>query len=183
VYVHAQEGALSSSDRQRTSVRRYSPTLSLLRTYPGAPTSPIYVTSSPRQGPYLSGTTVGADGRVLVSSGFVFGNGNPASFYQWLQPSDGSWQPTQLTFAHTLYEGAAVDRAGHLYLSDAVNDSLVKLSPRNLTTIYAQLGGTGTGNGNFSGPVGVAVDDDCSVYVSDAGNSRVQKLSYATGCG
>jgi DNA-binding beta-propeller fold protein YncE len=34
-----------------------------------------------------------------------------------------------------------------------------------------------TGSGNFSHPQFIAVDDDGSIYVTDLGNKRVQKLS------
>jgi len=38
-------------------------------------------------------------------------------------------------------------------------------------------GGSGSGPGEFSGPIGVAVDDSGYVYVSDSGNDRIQKFT------
>ena len=45
-----------------------------------------------------------------------------------------------------------------------------------------QIGSPGTDPGDFNRLTGVAVDDDCNVYVSDKENGRVQKFSYETGC-
>ena len=39
------------------------------------------------------------------------------------------------------------------------------------------LGKTGTGAGEFIKPIGIAIDDDGFIYVSDAGNHRIQKFT------
>ena len=39
------------------------------------------------------------------------------------------------------------------------------------------MGFPGTGNGQFSNPIGVAVDSSGNVYVTDANNNRVQKFT------
>jgi tripartite motif-containing protein 71 len=38
-------------------------------------------------------------------------------------------------------------------------------------------GQTGTGDGQFKGPNGIAVDSDGNVFVADSGNARIQKFS------
>ena len=38
------------------------------------------------------------------------------------------------------------------------------------------LGSSGTGNGQFMSPSGIAVDSSNNVYVADAGNNRIQKF-------
>ena len=44
--------------------------------------------------------------------------------------------------------------------------------------VFVSKWGTGgTGNGEFSGPEGVAVASDGSVYVSDVNNHRIQKFT------
>ena len=78
--------------------------------------------------------------------------------------------------------GAAVDPAGHLYLTDALASTVLKLNPETLRNPYVTFGGEGTGDSDLDAPVGIAVDDDCNVYVADQKNFRVQKFSYATGC-
>jgi sugar lactone lactonase YvrE len=44
-------------------------------------------------------------------------------------------------------------------------------------TSLGQWGSTGSGNGQFSGPKGVATDVSGNVYVADTGNNRVQKFT------
>src|SRR5919199_395072 len=40
-----------------------------------------------------------------------------------------------------------------------------------------KLGSYGTGNGQFISPAGIAIDSANNVYVTDAGNNRIQKFS------
>src|SRR5260370_705589 len=42
-----------------------------------------------------------------------------------------------------------------------------------------QWGTLGTGNGQFQGPMGLAVDDGGSVYVADMNNNRIQRFTSA----
>jgi tripartite motif-containing protein 71 len=46
-------------------------------------------------------------------------------------------------------------------------------------TSSCHVGFAGGGNGQFSGPIGIAVDSSHNVYVADNGNNRVQKLGPA----
>jgi DNA-binding beta-propeller fold protein YncE len=77
--------------------------------------------------------------------------------------------------------GVAVDGLGHVYVADTQNNRVQKLSStgRFLAT-WGHNGGDGTpgiGNGEFTDPRGIAVDDAGDVYVADHGNNRIQKLS------
>ncbi|MEA2285259.1 MAG: tripartite motif-containing protein 71 [Solirubrobacteraceae bacterium] len=77
--------------------------------------------------------------------------------------------------------GVAVDGLGHVYVADTQNNRIQKLSSTGrFLAKWGHNGGDGTpgvGNGEFTDPRGVAVDDAGNVYVADHGNNRVQKLS------
>ena len=47
-------------------------------------------------------------------------------------------------------------------------------------TYLTQWGTPGSGNGQFNGPEGVAVDAGGNVYVADTGNDRIQKFGPVT---
>jgi hypothetical protein len=177
VYVHAKGAGPASHYLQK-----YGPTLNLLSTTDEAP--PFPAANPDRKGPVLTAIAVDPGGSgVLVASGIsVFGS--VSSFLQLMVEGKTPVHDPDYVTNGPLYEGVAIDRVGHVYLSNTTDDTVRKAALTDpYRTTYATLGGTGTGPTDFSTPVGVAVDDDCSVYVSDSGNDRVQKLTYATGCG
>jgi uncharacterized protein (TIGR03437 family) len=79
--------------------------------------------------------------------------------------------------------GVAVDSAGSLYIADSSNSRIRKVSGGVITTI------AGNGTPGFSGdngpaasarlayPQGVAVDSASNLYIADAGNNRIRKVS------
>jgi len=83
-------------------------------------------------------------------------------------------------------DGLAVDSAGNLYVAEFFNDTIRKVTPAGVVTTLAgtagQLGSTdGTGSAaRFSSPEEVAVDAAGNLYVADAGNDTVRKLSIAS---
>ena len=68
-------------------------------------------------------------------------------------------------------QGVAVDGAGNVYISDAVNNA-VKEMPAGChsSSCVTTLGG------GFNEPIGVAVDSAGNVYVTDEGNSAVKEI-------
>lgn len=77
-------------------------------------------------------------------------------------------------------ECIAVDRNGFVYVGDggvpAGNKRIQKFTRDG--TYVTQWGSSGTGNGQFNGPYGVAVDASGTfVYVADYGNHRIQKFT------
>jgi DNA-binding beta-propeller fold protein YncE len=74
--------------------------------------------------------------------------------------------------------GIAVDPFNEsVYVSDYVNNRVEKFSSSG--SYISQFGTPGSSNGQLSNPAGLAVDpSDLSVYVADLGNDRVQKFSF-----
>ena len=80
--------------------------------------------------------------------------------------------------AHTPGAGH-VHAAGVIYVVDGNNLRIQKFAGGG--TYLTQWGSYGTGDGEFSYPWGVAVDDSETVYVSELLNHRIQKFDgYGT---
>ena len=96
------------------------------------------------------------------SSGSVDGMGNAARFYF---PS-----------------GVAVNTAGEVYVADAFNHTIRKITSVGVVTTLAGVAGTsgsvdGMGSAaRFNFPRGVAVDSSGNVYVADEGNDSIRKI-------
>jgi DNA-binding beta-propeller fold protein YncE len=61
---------------------------------------------------------------------------------------------------------------GDVYVADEGNDRIVELSPDG--AVLAQWGSSGSAEGRFHAPTGVAVDGAGEVYVVDSENNRIQ---------
>ncbi len=78
-----------------------------------------------------------------------------------------------------------LDQAGNIYIVDMTNVLIYKMSPQGRLEVLAgkyQISGAGDGPGKdalFRYPLGVALDKDGNVYVADAGNRLVRKISPA----
>jgi sugar lactone lactonase YvrE len=80
----------------------------------------------------------------------------------------------------------AFDGSGNLFVADVSHERIVKINTSGALSVFA-----GTGTAGFSGdggqataarlnrPIGVVVDSAGNVYVLDAGNSRIRKVSTA----
>jgi sugar lactone lactonase YvrE len=77
----------------------------------------------------------------------------------------------------------AGDAAGNLYVADADNHTIRKISPTGVvTTLAGKAGSSGSTDGigsdaRFSTPRGVAVDGAGIVYVADTGNHTIRKIT------
>ena len=86
-------------------------------------------------------------------------------------------------------QGVAVDASGNLYIADAINNRVRKVSAA--TSIITTVAGKGTSgfsgdNGiatdaELSGPSGVALDSYGNLYIADQANNRVREVAGSTG--
>ena len=83
-------------------------------------------------------------------------------------------------------DGIAADGAGSLYVSDAADNRIRKISRAGVITTYAGTGVPGySGDGGaavsaqLNSPYGLTMDGLGNLYVADLGNGRVRKISPA----
>jgi serine/threonine protein kinase, bacterial len=79
--------------------------------------------------------------------------------------------------------GITVDAGGNVYVADQYNHSIRKITPAGVVSTFAggtqgYLDGSGT-VAQFSFPSNVAVDAADNIYVADAGNRRIRKITPA----
>jgi len=95
----------------------------------------------------------------------------------------GDYGPAALAIL-TQAEGIAADSAGNLYLADAAQNRIRKITPAGMITTLAGTGIAGfSGDGGpaasaqFNSPYGLAVDGTGNLYVADLGNARVRMIA------
>jgi len=81
--------------------------------------------------------------------------------------------------------GVATDSADNVYVTDTKNNTIRKITPAGVvSTLAGTAGGAGSADGtgaaaSFNGPFGVATDNADNVYVADASNSTIRKITPA----
>src|SRR5207248_1378075 len=81
-------------------------------------------------------------------------------------------------------DGVLPDGQGNIYVADASTNQIWTITPGGVATVYAGTGQAGFGgdggparNAIFSSPLGLAIDSSDNLYVADAVNGRVRKIT------
>lgn len=124
---------------------------------------------------YFVGPDSGIICKFTAQGQFVLIAGNPQE--------SGSADGPALAARFSSPTHMAFDTAGNLYVSDAGNHTMRKISPEGVvSTVAGQAGQAGDADGvgaaaRFSTPGDLAVAQDGSVYVADLGNRAVRRLA------
>lgn len=101
------------------------------------------------------------------------------------QGNSGDGGPATLAKFASPY-GIAFDTAGNLFVADAINNSVRKISPAGIITKFAGDDTAGfAGDGGFAiaakldSPYAVAADRKGNVYISDFQNNRIRRVDAA----
>jgi sugar lactone lactonase YvrE len=95
----------------------------------------------------------------------------------------GSADGTNSTARFNYPQGIAVDSSGIIYVADTSNHTIRKVTPAGVVTTLAGVAGSagnadGTGSAaRFYSPMGLAVDSGGNIYVADANNSMIRKVT------
>ncbi len=91
--------------------------------------------------------------------------------------ADGEGTAAQFYFP----KGIAVDASGNVYVADDINHRVRKITPTGtVSTLAGSTSGSTDGDGTaakFNRPTGIAVDALGNLYVADAANHRIRKIS------
>ncbi len=137
-----------------------------------------------------SGVAVDAAGNVYVAdaSNNVIRKITSAGVVSTFAGSAGSFGSTDGTGSAARFNrpvGVAVDASGNVFVADASNNVIRKITSAGVVSTFAgsagSLGSTdGTGSAaRFNNPIGVAVDASGNVFVADASNNVIRKITSA----
>ena len=76
----------------------------------------------------------------------------------------------------------AIDKAGNLYVADADNHRIRKVTPKGEVSTLAGSGNSGHADGvggaaQFDSPRGITIDAAGNLYVVDTGNARIRRIT------
>jgi streptogramin lyase len=77
--------------------------------------------------------------------------------------------------------GLSVDVSGNVYVADAGNNAIRKITASGVSTIVRSMGSTdgSTSIAQFYDPRGITIDSSGNLYVADSGNRTIRKITTA----
>jgi hypothetical protein len=123
------------------------------------------------------GITLGSDGYVYLSLA-----GTTVRRFRFHQEITSVLVQNGITIAEPNFDtlwGIDVDPDNNLVVADVGNHRVLKLTPEGyyLLSIGKEGEASGTGEGEFNEPYGIATDESGNIYVADKNNNRMQKFS------
>ena len=135
-------------------------------------TGVVWVNMTNGKVPDANGSTLPANGAVVSTLAGLAGTFGSA---------DNTGAAARFYYPH----GVAVDAAGTVYVADASNQTIRKITPAGaVSTLAGTAGSSGSADGTgvaarFNLPSGVAVDAAGAVYVADRSNHTIRKITPA----
>ena len=184
------EGNIFIADQSNACVRKVSPD-GTIRTIAGNPRGKYPGDGGPATEAMLdrpTGLALDAAGNLFIADGPHVHKVTPAGIISTLagnsqaaSPGDGG---PALKAALRFASGVAVDSAGNIYVGEGEGHRVRKITPDGIINTIAGTGTAGYSGDNRPGtqamlsrPWGVAVDAAGYVYVADANNRRIRRIS------
>lgn len=133
------------------------------------------------------GVAVDSGGNVYISdtNNNMIRKLSPSGVLSTLAGGKGPGSEDGVGQAAKFYEphGVAVDTSGNVYVADYFMSTIRKITPAgSVTTLAGSAGSAGFVNGQgtaakFKGLQSIAVDSDGNLYVADAGNRAIRKIT------
>lgn len=162
------------ADRDNNLIRKITPN-GMVTTFAGGFNQPNGVTVDLTGNVYVADATSNSI-RKITSNGLV------STFAGSGSQGNANGTGTSASFYYPY--AVALDVAGNIYVADAYNNLIRKITSNGLVTTLAGSGNQGFANGNgtsasFNHPNCVAADATGNIYVADPGNNMIRKVTSA----